>query len=80
MATSTKAFLGLFTYKYIMDVHEHGIEVESAYFLVDFGPWKAGQSVEYLGVDYDDCIVYELGGDELDQHIKEVSFRVIPKV
>ena len=80
MATSTKAFLGLFTYRYETDSHECGIEVESARFIVDFGPWKAGQSVEYLGVDYDDCIVYELGGEELDQHIKEVSFRVIPKV
>jgi len=63
-----------------MDVHERGIEVESAYFPEDFGPWKAGDSVEYLGVDFDDCVIYELVGEELDQHANETSFRVVPKV
>ena len=80
MATATKSFLGLFTYAFEMDAHERGIEVEDAYFLVNFGPWKFGQTVKYLGIDFNDCTIYEIGGDELDQHIKEVSFRVIPKV
>lgn len=79
MATTTKSFLGLFTYKHEMDSHECGIEVEHARFLKDFGPWKAGDTVEYLGVDYNDCVVYELGGEELDQHINEASFSVVPK-
>ena len=38
MATATKSFLGLFTYRYETDSHECGIEVESARFIVDFGP------------------------------------------
>ena len=76
---ATKSFFGLFTYEYDTDFSDHGIEVEEALFLVDFGPWKAGQTVKYLGVDHNDCIMYELGGEELDQHIHEVSFRVVLK-
>ena len=76
---ATKSFLGLFNYEYDTDFSDHGIEVESAYFLVDFGPWKAGQTVEYLGVDFGDCIIYELGVEELDQHIHEVPFMVVQR-
>ena len=79
MATATKSFLGLFTYKYESDSSESYIEVESAYFLKDFGPWKAGQAVEYLGVNFEECVVYELGGEELDQHIHEVPFMVVQR-
>jgi hypothetical protein len=76
---TTKSLLGLFTYKYETDSHECGIEVENARFLKDFGPWKAGDTVEYLGVDFNDCIIYELGGEEFDQHVNEVSFILVQR-
>ena len=79
MATATKSFLGLFTYAFEMDAHERGIEVEDAYFLVNFGPWKFGQTVKYLGIDFNDCIVYELGGDDYTDHIHEVPFTVVQR-
>ena len=79
MATSTKSFLGLFTYMYACDSSDSYIEVESARFLRDFGPWKAGQTVEYLGVDFDDCTVYEIGGEDLDKRINETSFMVVQR-
>jgi len=80
MTTSIKSFLGLFTYRYESDSAEYYIEVEDARFLKDFGPWKAGQAVECLGVDFEACVVYELRGEELDQRVNETSFILVPKV
>ena len=79
MATATKSFLGLFTYQYENDSSEYYIEVQDVRFTKDFGPWKAGDTVQFLGVDFNDCIVYELGGDDYTDHIHEVPFTVVQR-
>ena len=76
---TTKSFLGLFTYQYKNESSEYYIEVQEVRFTKDFGPWKAGQAVEFIGVNFEECVVYEIGGEELDQHIHEVPFMVVQR-
>jgi hypothetical protein len=67
----------IFTYIVLEEYEEELIIFGNCYFLKNFGPWKKGQVVKYIKVDYETGLIQELDPFDIDKIIKEVKIKIV---